>query len=99
MDHFNGGTSVTLTRRDGQIRIELMDNGPGMTEAVRARMFEPFFSTKGASGGFGLGLAVVYGVVTSWGGKIEARNLPGGGAAFIITLPAPADSPASAARA
>ncbi len=79
---------VSLARNNGIIELRISDNGPGLTETVRARMFEPFFSTKGAQGGTGLGLAVVYGVISAWGGTIDTGNQPDGGAEFVITLPA-----------
>ena len=74
----DGGDTITLT---------VADNGPGMTEAVRARVFEPFFTTKGASGGSGLGLSVVYGIVTAWSGSVDLETRPGAGSKFIIRLP------------
>jgi PAS domain S-box-containing protein len=67
--------------------ISLADNGPGMTAEVRARIFEPFFTTKQGSGGTGLGLAVVYGVVTNHHGLLDLETAQGQGATFHIYLP------------
>ncbi len=66
-------------------RLVVEDNGPGMTEQVRARIFEPFFSTK--EHGTGLGLAVVQQIVEGCGGRVEVTSRPGAGARFEVWLP------------
>jgi signal transduction histidine kinase len=75
---------------DGGVRVWVADNGPGLAEAVRGRLFEPFFTTRADTGGTGLGLAIAYGVVHAHGGRIEADSAPGSGAVFSIWLPAAA---------
>jgi PAS domain S-box-containing protein len=73
---------------DGMARIEIGDNGPGMTEDVRKRVFEPFFTTKPAGMGTGLGLSVSYFLVCdAHGGHMSVESVPGQGATFIICLP------------
>lgn len=67
------------------VRIDVIDEGPGIPGKQVQRLFEPFFSTKPQ--GTGLGLATAMQIVTAHGGKLEARNCPGGGAAFMIHLP------------
>lgn len=70
------------------VRIEVIDNGPGMDEEVRDRVFEPFFSTKEAGVGTGLGLSVSYFIVTKQHkGTMSVESTPGQGAKFIIRLP------------
>lgn len=68
--------------------IEIEDNGPGMDEATRLRVFEPFFSTKEVGVGTGLGLSVAYAIVTNGHhGTIDALSRPGEGCCFVIKLP------------
>ncbi len=66
-------------------RITVFDNGPGIPLGTLPKLFRPFFTTKAK--GTGLGLAVVQKIIVQHGGKVEARNRPEGGAAFIVTLP------------
>lgn len=80
--------SITTSEHNGYVRIEIRDNGPGMDESVRKRIFEPFFTSGNLQGGIGLGLSVSYYiVVTGHGGSISVESAPGEGTAFIITLP------------
>ncbi|MFC4765114.1 sensor histidine kinase [Dyella koreensis] len=69
------------------VLITLRDNGSGMSEQVRARVFEPFYTTKPPGAGTGLGLGVVYDLVTGAGGSIVVDSAPGQGASFSIRLP------------
>jgi two-component system cell cycle sensor histidine kinase/response regulator CckA len=68
-------------------RLDVTDTGVGMTPEVQARIFEPFFTTKQATGGTGLGLAVVYGIVSSHFGHLDVRSAPGRGTSFSVYLP------------
>jgi two-component system cell cycle sensor histidine kinase/response regulator CckA len=70
------------------IRLTVSDNGPGMDEAKRNRIFEPFLKTEESEGARGLGLATVYSVVRGHNGFIEASSEPGHGTTFSIYLPA-----------
>ncbi|MFC1670170.1 PAS domain S-box protein [Spirochaetota bacterium] len=77
------------TKRDGNIaQIEIEDNGPGMPEDVRKRIFEPFYTTKPVGLGIGLGLSVSYFIITeNHKGEISVESTPGKGSKFIIRLP------------
>ena len=85
------------TRPGGPVEAWVRDNGPGMSEAVVARIFEPFFSTKPPGSGTGLGLPVVKQIVESWGGRILVQSQPGLGTRMVLELPL-AVEPLSAAR-
>lgn len=69
------------------VRLVVADTGRGITPDVRARLFEPFFTTRAAEGGTGLGLAVVKGLVIDHGGTITVESTPGTGSTFAVTLP------------
>ncbi|HEY1898031.1 MAG TPA: PAS domain S-box protein, partial [Terracidiphilus sp.] len=88
------GQSLRETGRsnDRCVQLEISDTGCGMSPETRARMFEPFFSTK--SSGRGLGLAVVEGIVRSLDGTIELDSKPGNGTAIRVSLPSAEGTPA-----
>lgn len=69
------------------VELSITDNGVGMDEEVQRQIFEPFFTTKEAGKGVGLGLAVVYGIVTQHSGTIEVKSQPGQGTTFVLRLP------------
>jgi len=72
----------------GVIRIAVADNGPGIPGHLRARVFEPYFTTKPTGMGTGVGLAVSHGIVEAHGGTLALDCPEMGGAVFTITLPA-----------
>jgi signal transduction histidine kinase len=88
------GTFTISTKRAGDMaEISACDNGPGVPPALRSRIFETFYSTKGDGKGTGLGLAQVAGAARQAGGSVTLGDSPTGGACFTICLPL-ADPPA-----
>lgn len=85
----DGGRLAITARRseDGLICVTVADSGSGIPEAVMHRIFEPFFSTKTASGGTGLGLSITYGLIQEIGGHIHVKSEVGKGTEFSIFLP------------
>ena len=78
-----------------EVRIEVVDNGPGIPEDIRAKVFDPFFTTKDPDKGTGLGLSISKSIVETFGGRIDIRSTPGERTTVTVTLPAgnkPADA-------
>ena len=94
VDHSPRGATVTVrvARAGGSVNLRVDDQGPGIPEQERERIFEPFTRLKGTtrhgSGGTGLGLAIARRIADAMGGTIRAESPAGGGARFSVTLPA-----------
>ena len=72
-----------------QVQIQVSDNGTGMSAAVQAKIFQPFFTTKALGEGTGLGLSLSFDIVTTGhGGTLVAESEEGVGTEFVVTLPA-----------
>jgi signal transduction histidine kinase len=81
------GSKVVVTVQDGdQLRIRVRDEGCGIPQECRQKIFEPFFSLR--EGGTGLGLFLSLSAVRSWGGDILVESTPGKGSTFEVVLPA-----------
>ncbi|MDP9876620.1 signal transduction histidine kinase [Variovorax boronicumulans] len=94
-----GEISVELGSAGGYATVRVNDRGPGVPATLRERIFEPFYRLPGASernGGVGLGLALVKSIAERHGGSVRCEDRPGGGASFVIRLPA--KGPAAAAH-
>jgi signal transduction histidine kinase len=82
----SGGELILTTRRQGRwVRLEVIDTGLGMTDEVRARIFDAFFSTR--AGGSGLGLPTTRKIIEAHGGVIDVQSEPGKGSQFSVRLP------------
>ena len=79
--------SHSLLQPGRHLALTVADQGGGITPEVMERLFEPFFTTRAAEHGTGLGLAVVHGVVTEFGGAIDVLSKPGRGATFTLYFP------------
>jgi len=71
-----------------KVRLEVMDDGPGVSPQDEPKLFQPFFTTKPVGQGTGLGLSVSYGIIDSYGGTIGYQPNEWGGATFFFELPA-----------
>lgn len=86
--HDNGEIIISTSNPDpASIRIDITDNGIGISPDDIPHIFEPFFSTKRDASGIGLGLAIVHGIVQSHNGKIGVKSEPGKGTTMSVTLP------------
>ncbi len=80
-------TLATSGSEDGSITVEVSDTGIGIAPENVAKIYDPFYTTKGVGRGTGLGLAVSYGIVQEHTGHISVESIPGRGTTFRITLP------------
>lgn len=78
--------SLSARFAEGRVVLVLADNGPGISPEALPHLFEPFYSTKSASEGLGLGLAISRAIVEGFGGSLTAHNREEGGAEFVIIL-------------
>jgi len=83
-----GEISVSMSEGAGVWVVRICDNGPGIPDEIRKKIFDPFFTTKPVGQGTGLGLSTVYSIIERHQGSIAAEDAPGGGACFVIRLPA-----------
>jgi signal transduction histidine kinase len=87
-DRENGTITIQVVRADSNILIECSDDGRGMTREVVENVFEPFFTTRRGRGGSGLGMHMVFNLVTqTLGGTIRCESEPGAGTRFMIQFP------------
>jgi two-component system NtrC family sensor kinase len=82
-----GQITINAFRKGDQVFLNVIDNGIGIPPENMERVFEPFFTTKPVSKGTGLGLSVCFGIVHSWGGRIEVESFHGKGTTMQIILP------------
>jgi two-component system sensor histidine kinase KdpD len=86
--------SVRARVSGGRLLVRVVDQGPGIALAERARIFEPFYRGTDRTAGSGLGLAIVKGFIEGNGGRVHVESLPGQGATFVVTFPLPVSAAA-----
>jgi two-component system NtrC family sensor kinase len=80
--------TVRTKNLSDKVEIRVIDNGKGMTESVKDKLFQPFFTTKPTGEGTGLGLSMSYDIITKGhGGTLKVESQPGKGSEFIVILP------------
>ncbi len=84
----DGRLLIALEQDAEWLRLRFSDNGPGIPDEHLPRVFDPFFTTKPVGKGTGLGLSISYGIVEQHGGRMTVGPAPGGGAEFLVELPA-----------
>ena len=82
-----GHIEIRLEQTDGEARIHITDDGPGIKPEERRHLFDPYYSARQAGRGLGLGLSKAWRIVTNHGGRIDVESQPSHGATFTITLP------------
>ena len=82
-------SGIEIERGDGrqELAIRFLDNGCGMTEAVKNKIFEPFFTTKPVGEGTGLGMSISYSIIQEHKGRIDIKSKPGQGTMITLYLP------------
>lgn len=83
-----GSVQVHASAHEGGVAIRVIDDGPGIPEDARSQVFDPFYTTKEPGKGTGLGLNIVYRIVTKHRGTVAVEETPGGGATFVVWFPA-----------
>jgi two-component system, NtrC family, sensor kinase len=82
-----GRLQIETSQQNGEVVVEIADSGTGIEEKASTKIFDPFYTTKPAGKGTGLGLAVCYGIITAHGGRIEVSPNVSSGTRFLIRLP------------
>jgi signal transduction histidine kinase len=83
----DGRIAITTEARDGEVIVEVADNGCGIADENLAQIFDPFFTTKDVGDGTGLGLSITHSMVQDHGGRLEVDSAPGQGTRFRVILP------------
>jgi signal transduction histidine kinase/ligand-binding sensor domain-containing protein len=84
---YQPAVSVSTKQKDNAIEISVADNGNGIPDALKEKIFQPFFTTKPTGQGTGLGLSLAYDIVKAHGGEIKVSSQEGGGSVFTLNIP------------
>jgi two-component system, NtrC family, sensor kinase len=83
----DGRIAITTAEEDGEIVVELADNGCGIPDDILPQIFDPFFTTKAVGDGTGLGLSITHSIVQDHGGRLQIESVPGEGTNVRVILP------------
>lgn len=84
--HFKPTVTVSTKKLDGRIQISVHDNGSGISDSIKDKIFQPFFTTKPTGQGTGLGLSLAYDIVKGHGGELKVDSKEGKGTVFTVVL-------------
>jgi signal transduction histidine kinase len=87
LNDYNPVVTITTKKLDNKIEIRVKDNGNGIPDSVKDKIFQPFFTTKPTGQGTGLGLSLSYDIIKAHGGELSVETKAGEGTEFIIQLP------------
>ena len=82
-----GTISISTSKSNGFIQIKIKDSGCGIPEHIRAKIFDPFYTTKDVGEGTGLGLSISHGIIEKHNGSLKVSSEPDKGSEFTILLP------------
>jgi signal transduction histidine kinase len=85
--HYKPTVTVSTKSLDSHIEISVKDNGPGIPEEIKNKIFQPFFTTKPTGQGTGLGLSLAYDIVKAHGGELKVETTEGESTLFTVYLP------------
>jgi len=83
----DGRITITTEAKDGEVVVEIADNGCGIPEEILSQIFDPFFTTKAVGDGTGLGLSITHSIVQDHGGRLQVESIPDQGTRFRLILP------------
>ncbi len=87
LEHYEPTVSVSTTKKKNAITLKVGDNGMGIPEEVKEKVFQPFFTTKPTGQGTGLGLSLSYDIVKAHGGTLTVKTISGENTEFSIIFP------------
>jgi signal transduction histidine kinase len=92
-DDYHPKLTVKTARGNGQVIVEIEDNGPGIPKEIRNKILQPFFTTKKGTEGTGLGLSITNDIIKAHGGRLDLKSTKGEGTIFVIELPLTGETP------
>ena len=86
-DHGDGKIVISTAALNNEVMIKVQDNGCGMNDLTRAKLFEPFYTTKAIGKGTGLGMSISFGIIQEHGGSMTVSSAVGQGSTIMVKLP------------